>query len=681
MRALFILALGSVLVTGALLVQAAGSVDGISRRYEEAQLRNGLRARIAELQAAVVPQADWDDAVANLGNRYDAAWAQANVGAYFSQNSGFERAYVVGADDAPLFAMVGGETVAAARFTEVRAAAAPLIARVRAAEARRGPFAPRRSPSAQMISQPIQASTAAMVAGSPHILTATLVQPDFGAALPEGPRAPVVITAEAVDGAFRDKLAERYELASAQLHRAGAAAAPDLARLEIRDDAQRTLAVLTWRARTPGADLMRQAALPAAAILSVLLVGLFLVHRAAQDANARLLAADAELRAALAAADSANQAKSEFLAMISHEIRTPLNAVIGALHLLQAERLTDDGRRLAVSAVSSGQVVNALVNDVLDYSKLVNGQVEIVVQPTDLTGLAGSAAGLFRAQCEQKGLSLETDIDPAIGWGATDPLRLNQCLFNLLGNAVKFTEAGFVRLSAVRLSETRVRFSVADSGIGIAPEALEAIFERFTQADADTARRYGGSGLGLSITRSLARLLGGDVIADSAQGHGSTFTVEIDAPVCAPAGLPRVETEATNDLLAGLTILVVDDNAANRMIASKLLERLGAVVITADDGAAGVQTALDQAPDLVLMDIRMPGMDGVEATRRLRALPATAQLPVIALTANVLDHQRDAYKAAGMQDVVGKPVAPDELLTAIVRVFTANDEQPREATG
>ncbi|HEV7386339.1 MAG TPA: PAS domain-containing protein [Phenylobacterium sp.] len=366
------------------------------------------------------------------------------------------------------------------------------------------------------------------------------------------------------------------------------------------------------------------------------------------------------------AAEAAGEAKSAFLANMSHEIRTPMNGVLGVLHLLKAEKLTEDGRHMLDEALSCGQMLAELLNDVIDFSKIEAGRLELAAEPLDPKSLVEGVARLLRPQADGKGLLLRIDADPNLGWVQSDPVRLRQALFNLVGNAVKFTERGSVTVRCRSPRPGFLRFEVIDSGVGIPAEAQARIFQRFDQGDASTTRKFGGSGLGLAITKKLAEMMSGAVGFTSEEGVGSTFWLEIEAePTEAVAEAP----DTLEPVLEGLRVLVVEDNPTNRMIATKLLESLGADVATAADGYLGVEAAAQGGFHLILMDVQMPGIDGLEATRRIRALGgAAAETPIVALTANVLAHQRRSYLDAGMDGVVGKPISPGVLLREIARL-------------
>ena len=404
-------------------------------------------------------------------------------------------------------------------------------------------------------------------------------------------------------------------------------------------------------------------------------------HEVRQDASGRvrkafglILDIDEKKRSELAlveaerAAQAASEAKAQFLANKSHEIRTPMNGVMGVMHLLKRAALPEDAQELLGEALACGRMLSTLLDDVIDFSRIEAGRLDVTREAVDPSELVRSVARLLRGQAEHKGLALHVDA-PDVGLILTDPNRLRQALFNLVGNAVKFTLAGSVTLRVRRADDEdgpRVAFEVIDTGVGIAVEAQSRLFERFQQADASTTRRFGGSGLGLAITRRLAEMMGGAVGFSSHEGVGSTFLLTIAAP---PAQALVADDAMADNLLQGLRILVVEDNATNRLVARRILEQLGAEVETADDGLDGVAAARHRAFDLILMDVQMPGIDGLEAARQIRALPgAAARTPIIALTANVMSHQRTAYLAAGMDGVAAKPIVPAALIGEIVRL-------------
>jgi CheY-like chemotaxis protein len=285
----------------------------------------------------------------------------------------------------------------------------------------------------------------------------------------------------------------------------------------------------------------------------------------------------------------------------------------------------------------------------------------------------GSVIAMFRPQAEIKGVALEVVLADGIGWVAADAARLRKLCFHLVSNAVKFTHHGKVeaRLSASGAGEARrLRLEVEDTGVGIAPEAHGAIFQQFSQADSSITRRYGGPGLGLAVTRGLAEQMGGGVGFSSRPGEGSTFWVEIAAPAAAPPAGAAAEHDY--DWLEGVRVLVVEDNATNRLVATRMLGQLGAEVATANNGAEGVAAIAAGDFDLVFMDIQMPVMDGVEASRRIRAMPSPkGDVPIVATTANVMPAQLETYRKCGINGVVAKPISPTALLTEVARLAGA----------
>jgi len=370
-------------------------------------------------------------------------------------------------------------------------------------------------------------------------------------------------------------------------------------------------------------------------------------------------------------AESATASKSSFLAAVSHEIRTPMNGIVGVLNLLKREALTSEGRDLLGEALACSDMLSQLIDDVLDFSKMEAGKLEVTPTPMDPVAVMGSVVALLAPQADAKNLYLKSEAEP-VGWISADPVRLRQCLFNVIGNAVKFTETGGVevRLSLVGDGAARrLRCEVQDTGVGVPEAAKTALFDRFQQANSGASRKFGGTGLGLAISRSLARMMGGDMGFASTEGIGSTFWFEIAAPPAEAPEQPAAPSVAEREPLAGLRILLVDDNRTNRLVGLKSLEALGAYVETAESGEAAITQVQSGGYDLILMDVNMPGMDGMEATRRIRELPGReAQAPIVALTADVMTHHQQAYRDAGMNGFVPKPFSPTQLLAEIARL-------------
>ena len=398
-----------------------------------------------------------------------------------------------------------------------------------------------------------------------------------------------------------------------------------------------------------------------------------------------------ELSIAKEVAESSNRAKSVFLANMSHEIRTPLNAILGFTQLLSRDSRATPTQSYQIGKISAaGQHLLSILNDILDLSKIEAGEVQIEAVDFHLSEVLRAVHSIIAEQARAKGLRLLVDIAGVPTWLRGDPTRLQQGLLNFAGNAVKFTSSGSVALRVGLVEEADgellLRFSVQDTGVGIAADTLPLLFRDFVQADASTTRQYGGTGLGLAITRRLARLMGGDAGAESTPGVGSTFWftarmrrglgAEPDAADVSAASAPvaAAATARATDVQTQLRerhgqarILVVEDNEINRELALSWLQDVGLSADTANDGREAVQRAQAMAYDLILMDMQMPVMGGLEATRAIRALPERTALPILAMTANAFDDDRQACKAAGMNDFIAKPIGLDALYSTLLR--------------
>ena len=380
-----------------------------------------------------------------------------------------------------------------------------------------------------------------------------------------------------------------------------------------------------------------------------------------------------ELHRALDEAKSALSAKSDFLANMTHELRTPLTAIVGFSSLLRkAGDLSSRHARHVELISDASENLLSVVNDVLDFSRLEAGAVELDAHPFDPVVMARSTVALMENQALAKGLKMSVGVDGLEGALLGDGARLRQVLTNLVSNAVKFTASGDIRV-AVRQSRAgnlrKLRISVQDSGIGVPADQIAGIFGRFTQADASVSRQFGGTGLGLAISKRIVEAMDGEVGVDSELGRGSTFWFEIVLPAAIEMEIDDAVAATSISPDAPLRLLVVDDNAVNRELVCALLEPFDVEIETANDGVEAVEAVARGTFDLILMDVQMPNMDGLTATRRIRASaePGLPRTPIIALTANVLPDQIARCRDAGMDDHLGKPINPERLLEVLAR--------------
>ncbi|MEM7498963.1 MAG: ATP-binding protein [Pseudomonadota bacterium] len=395
-----------------------------------------------------------------------------------------------------------------------------------------------------------------------------------------------------------------------------------------------------------------------------------------------LVEREAQLVEARRGAEQAARAKAAFLANMSHEIRTPMNGVIGVASLLSQTPLSEEQRDHLSLIEQSAETLLETINSILDFSKIEAGRLSIASEPFDLRKLCAETVSLMRPMAESKGLALRLSFpDATLSWFVGDALRLRQCLLNLVGNAIKFTRSGHVEMRVDQGSPGEVSIAVEDTGIGIPPEKLSHIFNAFEQVESHETREFEGTGLGLSITRRIVELLGGSIEARSGLNGGSTFTIALSMPPAPPGATveePEIEADEMPDL-SGRRILLADDSRTNQFVFRRLLEESGAEIESCFNGQEAVEAFRGGGPDVIFMDVSMPVMSGIEATREIRALEHErdlAPVPIVALTAYAMEEDRERCVAVGMSDFVSKPFRRHDLIAAIHRTLPQCSEMP-----
>jgi len=669
-----------VLVGGAALLGfAAHAVDRLQVHEEHMLVERTLDQFVERLGRDVTTATVWDQAYEKLVPGGDVAWADSEIGTYFANNRGHDRTIVYDAADRPFYAYSRDRRVDPGIETVFQRDARPLLTALRRAEGVDPPPHARQAPTDPELA--VRVSAVIRSQGVYYLAVASTVAPEvWNAPRRPGP-AVVVISAQRMDRYFLPFLKEQLRVRAAVLtpvSLAGSAAVP----LVSPEGAQ--VGAVAWEPKRPGWAILRQA-LPALAtgFLALLASAALLAKRVRaivqrlHAKEARLSHAVTDLMQARDEAQNASRAKSEFLANMSHEIRTPLNGVLGMAQVMSRHALdAEQAKRLQVIRAQGELLLNVL-NAVLDISKIESGKLDLESHAFDLEETVGDACDAFATQALLKDLTFEIAAeDDAKGVWTGDALRIRQVLANLVANAVKFTDEGGVRVR-VRAIPEGLYFQVSDTGIGIPADKLAHLFEKFTQADTSTTRRFGGTGLGLAISQELVSLMGGRLEVTSEPGAGSTFAFNL--PLGARLPPQEVETWVTDnaapvDTGAALRILAAEDNPTNQLILHALLEPMNVEITIVENGALAVEAVENQRFDLILMDAQMPVLNGPEAAtaiRRLEAERGLARTPILALTANVMSHQLASYTEAGMDGFIAKPIDAGKLYEAITQATSA----------
>jgi two-component system, sensor histidine kinase len=668
-----------VIVLG-VLIYSARSVDALSRNNETMLVSRALDGALKRLTDDVTSAAIWSDAYRAAEAR-DMEWLQINFADYYADYFDHEVTVLFDGKDAPFLASRDSEQVEAQTESEFIKAVAPMLAAVREEGASKR-FAPDGKRTAAFDAVATRQEVV-NVDGVLYLVTVSniVVENSEDAVFPGLDN--LVVSGRRVQSLLESITADLAIDAPRVVPPVGSVE-PSVA---LSGPQGEHLGLITWQPKAPGAGVLTRAA-PFIALALLALAGgayvlirrIVLILRKLARSRRALTASMQDLTKARDAAQAASLAKSQFLASMSHEIRTPLNGILGMAQALSLSKLDAEDEEKVRLILASGQNLTAVLNDVLDLSKIEAGKLEIAPTNTDIAAVLRQTVRLFEPTAHEKGLALRLVVEPGADRTlCLDALRLQQSVSNLVSNAIKFTSVGEVcvslKLACADDGYCRIIVAVSDTGIGMSEETMSKLFDNFMQADASTTRTYGGSGLGLAISRRLCRLMGGDITVESQPGKGSTFTVQIPAEVVADADIrvsyaviPAVMAEPRS--VMGARVLIVDDNTVNRSVVNLFLAPLGLDISEAENGQEALDHLAAKPFDLVLLDVHMPVMDGRQCIARIRASEEPwKDIPVIALTAEAMAGDREALLALGMSDYAAKPIDRAELIDKVRRAL------------
>lgn len=652
-----------------LLLYTTQEIDEAQVAEERALIQRRMDRGLDQMVSDITSASIWDDAYRVLSASPDLDWADENMGGYYDNYLGHTASIIVDGADQPIYywqeARLPPED-SRTLLTDVK----PLLSRIRTQEAQR--LAGDRGVGFAAV---LTAKGMIQSRGSFYLVAVSTVVPETRSEPWRPGPSPAVVSVRRMDGRFLGDLARDLRISDPHVHSSVSQTEDSLPMIGM-DGTQ--IGQISWTPKTPGEGRIREIYPQLiAAMLVLLAAGLALalhiraVFRQLEANDAALDKAMQELVSARDEAAQANLAKSHFLANMSHEIRTPLNGVLGMAQVMERDELSPRQSDRLHIIQESGQALLTLLNDILDVSKIEAGKLELEDAAFDLAEIVRSASAPFREIAERKGLGFSVRIsETAQGLWRGDSLRVRQVVSNLVSNAVKFTAQGRVKVE-VDAAEEGVLILVKDTGVGIPKARLGNLFEKFVQADASTSREFGGSGLGLAISRELVELMGGRISVESELGRGSAFAIHLPLPRC--GGLAHVQPRV-EQLEGSMRILAVEDNVTNRLILESLLAPLRGSLTVVANGREAVEAVRGGGYELVLMDIQMPQMNGIEATKAIRAWEAETgrpPIPILAVTANVMSGQVADYLAAGMNGVIAKPIETGRLIAAMTEAVEA----------